>query len=172
MGRKHRRQSSFEDDVPNIGGYYLVLGQLRIQNLYKGATPTNPCGSGDVDLIEECFVIETQQKHRFVTLQILNQPICPILCALVKEYVGGKFVGWKMVGSGGNTSSQYNFDIIRESRGKVREIEYYFTDGYNNPGSPLFPNGLATTGYGTAKRIHKSEVPELIKKYPGGACTT
>ena len=171
MGKKCRESYDTRKQVPKIGGYFLVLGQLRIQNLYEGATASSPCGTQPLSIIKECFVIEAQQKGRFVTLQILNQPICPILCALVHEFVGGEFVGWKMIGSGGNTSSNYNFDITKMRGGCATKLSYYFTDGFNKPGAP-FTNGIATTGFGEAKRINKEQVPALVARFPGGSCGT
>jgi hypothetical protein len=90
--------------------------------------------------------------------------LCPILCALVRDYIAGKFVGWKIVGSGGNTASNYEFNIVKICRNRVLKVEYHFTDGFNKPDRGIFPNGQATTGYGTARRLSKSEEEEWQTK--------
>lgn len=85
------------------------------------------------------------------------------------EYVGGRLVGKKMIGSGGNTSCNYNFYITKLKDNCAQKMSYYFTDRFNRLGPP-FVNGIATTGFGKAARIDKAEVPRLIAKFPNGSC--
>jgi len=48
MSKKHYKDG--KDSVPLVGGYWLVLGQKRIRNLY----------TGPLQILEEYFVIEAK----------------------------------------------------------------------------------------------------------------